>query len=1082
VLVSIHSSNQRACESGSPIVLTTLANFPHLVAKQYYFVSPAEPRMRKILKLLGFLSVTLILFFIVATLAFYHLLRIGEFRRFLISEIETRTTLQAQLGAADLEIGWITGIVFRDLTLTEPEATKPAITAARIMARVALMPLLHQQIVIYEIRVQKPTVHFVRDEHGRLALLDKLLNLPFFKQQDSEFSLDLRSLKVEDGDIGLTDQKRGAEIGDWRLVDADLSIERLRGQRLRELLLELLKRPQAGTEGAALAFNLNGAVLRDNAKMNVRARGRLAFPGKNIELQQARWDGDLQLVNFPAALIKNYLGARLPIRSMSGYLAQRVHVAGNPESTLRLKGDLEFRQLELDAPELFLTPLAGADGRATFELDWTRQHLQLKRADVRADNVKFSLQADIAALDGDDPRIRLNLTGLSAPAAALPRYLPLKILGSPRLEKAILAIQAGQVEIKQAAVNATLSELRHMPDSGGKSVRFEGQLRDVATTLPAEGALPLRNVDGQIKLTNGVLAVNNLKAIYGNSRFNDIDGTYDFSPGAVGKFDLQARGDVNLAELKEQFKYDWFPLETAKVASSIQELGGRAKIDLRLRRLPAGPIQFEGKATLDNARIRYDRYALSELHGEVAFTPKEIKGENIRAQLGGSPLQIQLSLKDYGSDNGQFDLAVESPGIKAGLVSSLLLDTGSPQDPGLVRGSVRYWGPFGARGGRKFTGELDVVNAQLLMKPLLQPLRELSGRIKIDETGIDFQNLKTLLVGVPASASGRWRYAASPQLMFDFNAPNLDITYLASQIDPESSEFYANLVARGKIALGKGRIKNFDFSDLKTDATIDHRVWRLTNLTAHSAGGAIHGVTTIFDRPETLGVASEPRIQNAPIQAFLNWFGTNTAEMTGKVNLTGKLETDGKNDAERKQNLNGAFNLRIDDGTINRMRIVVQILNLLDLSRWFTLQMPDLAKQGIRFRAITGDFKVTKGVYSTENLIVDSSDLRMTGVGKIDVPKDEVDFIIAVRPFAGIDSAMSYIPLLGRSIAAIKNSFLVASFNITGRIDDPTITPAPLGTLSEWFWGVLGIPKNIIGFGEGEKNEPAKDAPGAPVK
>jgi len=184
--------------------------------------------------------------------------------------------------------------------------------------------------------------------------------------------------------------------------------------------------------------------------------------------------------------------------------------------------------------------------------------------------------------------------------------------------------------------------------------------------------------------------------------------------------------------------------------------------------------------------------------------------------------------------------------------------------------------------------------------------------------------------------------------------------------------------------------------------------------------------------------------------------------MTGKVNLTGKLETVGKNDMERKQNLNGAFSLKIEDGTINRMRVVVQILNLLDLSRWFTLQPPDLTKQGIRFRSITGDFKVTNGVYSTENLIVDSSDLRMTGVGKIDVPKDQVDFVVAVRPFAGIDAGLSYIPLLGRSV-------------------DPTITPAPLGTLSEWFWGVLGIPKNIIGLGEGEKveepKEPAKPSP-----
>jgi len=36
--------------------------------------------------------------------------------------------------------------------------------------------------------------------------------------------------------------------------------------------------------------------------------------------------------------------------------------------------------------------------------------------------------------------------------------------------------------------------------------------------------------------------------------------------------------------------------------------------------------------------------------------------------------------------------------------------------------------------------------------------------------------------------------------------------------------------------------------------------------------------------------------------------------------------------------------------------------------------------------------------------------------------------------------------------------------------------------LSEWFWGVLGIPKNIIGFGEGEKKEPPKDTAGAQAK
>jgi uncharacterized protein YhdP len=220
-----------------------------------------------------------------------------------------------------------------------------------------------------------------------------------------------------------------------------------------------------------------------------------------------------------------------------------------------------------------------------------------------------------------------------------------------------------------------------------------------------------------------------------------------------------------------------------------------------------------------------------------------------------------------------------------------------------------------------------------------------------------------------------------------------------------------------------------------------------------------------------MDIASTPTIQNVTMEALLHWLGITQSEIAGTVDIIGKFDTSGSDALERKRNLNGAFSMRIADGTIHRMRVLVQLLNVLDLSRWFTLQLPDLSKQGIRFRAITGDFKVSQGVYYTDNLVVDSDDLRMTGAGKIDVAKDEIDLLVAVRPFAGIDTAINYIPLLGRGIAAVKNSFLVASFNIKGRIDDPAITPAPLGTLSEWVLGVLRIPKSLIPLGGREEKE-----------
>jgi len=1038
--------------------------------------------MRKVLKVIGFLSVTLMLFFIVSGLAFYHLMRTGEFRRFLIEEVERQTELKVQLGAADLEIGWITGVAFDQLGLSEPGVSKPVITAERVTARVALMPLLNREVVFYEIRLQKPMAVFLRDKDGRLPLLDRLLNLPLLKRQDSQFSLDLRSIKVQNGVIDFSDQWTDGAIGDWRLVNADVVLERVRGQRVRDFMKDLLKRPELESAGVALQFNLKGELMKGSAKMNLKSVGRLLFPKETLDIHEARWHADIDLVNFPAGLLKDYLSARVPIHSMSGQLAQRIHIEGFPAQQLRVKSEVDFKQLAVEAPELFLAPLSRVDGKVHFEAEWSRQRLQVSRADFSTNEVKFSLQGVVSALDGNDPHFHLNLAAFSAPLPALRKYLPVKILESPQLEGIINSIQAGRLEVKKAGVDANLAGIRRLAQGGpGQQLWFDAELRDVVANSVIDGALPLRGVRCRIRLADGVLSLQNLRGTYGDSSLANVDGSYDLNPSAAGKLEVRARGDVNLAELRAQMRAGLLSKPAAKFAASIQELAGRGRIDLALQRSANTPIEFSGKVALENARARYEGYALSEIKGEFAFTPKDLKGENLRAQLSGAPVQIQLALKDYAGDEGVFDLALESPGIKAGVITSLLLDSGTPQDPGVIRGAVRYSGPFNRKERRKFTGTLDLANVQVAVHPLLQPVRDLNGKIAIDEQGIDFRNLKAIVAGFAANANGRWRFNEKPQLLFDFAAPNLDVTYLISQIDPEVGEFYANLQAEGKIALTRGRIKNFEFGELKTDVAIDRRVWRLNNLSARSSGGTIVGLTTINDRSDSLGIVTAPKIQAVPIEGFLRWFDITNTEMTGRVNITGNLETAGKNDTERKQNLSGAFKLRIEDGTIQRMRILVQILNLLDLSRWFTLQMPDLTKQGIRFRAITADFKVNQGVYVTENLLVDSSDLRMTGAGKIDVPNDDIDLVLAVRPFADVQSAFNQVPILGRGVAAIMNSFLVGSFNIKGRIEDPAITPMPLGTISEMFWGVLGIPKSILTVGDDEKKEepkqPAKTPP-----
>ena len=1028
--------------------------------------------MKKLLKLGVFFAATSILLLIIGILAFYHLLRVGEFRRFLISQLEQQTQLEVQLGEGDFDIGWIAGIGFRDLKLSEPAAAQPLLTAERITARVALLPLLQRKLIFYDVRLLKPAAQLVRENDGRIPLLDKLLTLPFLQQKSREYEFDLRSIKIQQAQFQWIDRLPQGDPVSFIVRDLDAEIERVGGRQLSELIRGLLKIGEKLPPGVVLQIALKGTLERDSQNSSLSLRGKLVLPQDAYEFRNAWWSADIKVNDLPANLLIEYGRGRIPVKSMSGRLAQQIHIEGRPSERLQVSGDLEFKQLGFNGPEFFATPLSAGDGKLSFTAEWTPRRVAFSRLTLFSGDVSVSINGEIRSTNADS-HLHLQLSASAMPLAAVRNLIPTKLL-APRVESLLANIQEGEVIIKKAGIHASLAQIRHWAETGiGEGISFQAELRDLGLKLNRDGALPLRDVQGHVTLENNLITLTDVNGRYGNSQLNKVAGTYALQDGVLK---LQARGDLDLAEVREQLLLGVFPAQ-ANMLTDIQELNGRGRAEVSLHRIKEAPPQITGTLALDNAQLRKDDFLLSQLRGEIDFTGTEIKAEKMDATISESPIQIAFMLRDYASQDGIFDLRVDSTGMKSGIITRLLLSSGSVNDPGIVRGSVRYQGSLTNKNKRSFTGSLDLVDVQLATPPLLQPIRALNGNIKIDESGIDFQNVRGMVVGFPSVASGRWRYAERPQLLFDFRAPRLDITYLLSQVDAESSEFYTNLQAQGRIAIASGKIKAVEFGELKSDLTIDRRVWRLSNLTARAAGGAVQAKASIDDRPDTLSIQTDSQIRGVPVQSFLRWFDMTTTEMSGTVNLAGSLETAGNDDTERKKNLNGAFNLKIDGGIIHRMRILVQILNLLDLSRWFTLQLPDLTKDGIRFRSIAADFKVNNGVYSTQNLVVDSDDLRMTGTGRIDVPKDDIDFIIAVRPFAGIDSAINHIPLLGRGIAAIKNSFLVASFNIKGSIEEPTITPAPLGTLSEWFWGVLGIPKNAIGFGDDQKRDDSKAAP-----
>jgi uncharacterized protein YhdP len=1034
--------------------------------------------MKRTFKVFGFIAFTFLLFFAVAATAFYHLVSVGEFRRFLINQIEHNTDLKVELGEGDLQMGRILGIAFRNVTISEAAGAEPDLTAERITARVALWPLIHRRVVFYQIHLERPAARMTRDKDGKILFLEKLLHLPLTRASDFRFSLDLRQITVSGGTVRFQDSSGEGLSAPTDFREIDLNLQRVRGQAVREFFQKLLRGKQSLPSGTALEFDCKTRIWREEHSAYVRAHGSMAFPeGQQFAIENAWWDAKAQITEIPATLVPSLTVIPVRLESVAGSLNSSFSVQGSAKDRLRIQGDVASKKLVIGASELFAAPLESTDTRINFDTAWEAEHWHLARLDVESNLGGIALRGTVRGRPRGDPYMEISLKSPLLPIATLKKLFPVNWLKANDFNRYLNTIEQGDVQLTKASLSGTVTEIRAMMANGfDDRLSATAEVRNLGLN-PTGGYLPLRGVHGHVELERGLVSFTNFRGSYGRSRLSKVDGTYRLSGSAAGALRIQAQGDIDLAELREEARQGRMEAAIATAAGSVQDFGGRAKVNLSIAKSPGTTPTVDGNLTLDGARLQFDDLTFSELRGDVAFNPNEIKAEKVLGAVFGSPIEIHLSLKDYTADNGMFDLGIDSRGIKAGILTRLLLNSGSLQDPGIVRGSMRYQGPLTRKDGRRFSASLELANVQLATKPLLQPLRDLNGKIRIDPAGIDFQNITGVLVGFPATLNGRWRYGQRPQLLFDFAAPNLDITYLLTQIDPEATEFYANLLAEGRIALDHGQLRSFEFSNFKSAVSIDHRVWRFTDAVMRADGGSIQSVATLSDKPELLSFSVTPKIQSVPIQSVLRWFEISNREMTGNVAITGHLESSGNNAVERKKNLNGTFSLRIEDGTIQRLRVVVQILNFLDLSRWFSFQLPDLAKDGIRFRRISGDFKVVNGVYSTENLLVDSNDLKMSGAGKLDIPNDQIDFIVAVRPFAGIDTAFNYIPLLGRGIAAIKNSFLVASFHVIGSIDEPTIVPAPLSTLSEWFFGVLGIPKNMIGLGDNSEESVPKEKP-----
>ena len=143
-----------------------------------------------------------------------------------------------------------------------------------------------------------------------------------------------------------------------------------------------------------------------------------------------------------------------------------------------------------------------------------------------------------------------------------------------------------------------------------------------------------------------------------------------------------------------------------------------------------------------------------------------------------------------------------------------------------------------------------------------------------------------------------------------------------------------------------------------------------------------------------------------------------------------------------------------------------KVFSLLNVSQILTFNLPDMSQEGMPFNRLKGNFNLSKGILSTDDLFVDSNAMNLSLVGNADLAEHGLDLVLGVKPLRTVDKIVTKIPIAGWLLTGEEKALITAHFAIKGKSEDPDVIPIPITSVSEKVRGifrrVLGLPGKVV--------------------
>jgi AsmA protein len=244
--------------------------------------------------------------------------------------------------------------------------------------------------------------------------------------------------------------------------------------------------------------------------------------------------------------------------------------------------------------------------------------------------------------------------------------------------------------------------------------------------------------------------------------------------------------------------------------------------------------------------------------------------------------------------------------------------------------------------------------------------------------------------------------------------------------------------AKGTFDIGKLKISGTHSEKIHLELNANKGLIKLAPLSANMYQGQYNGNINFDARGKTLKLSLNESLKGVQVGPLLKDLSDSDI-LSGTANAQAKLTGNGATVKQIKATLSGNGNFSFTDGSINGVNIAesIRIAKAALGGKKMTSKEPVKTD----FASLTGSFIAKNGVIDNQDLLVKSPLLRIDGAGKVDLPKEGLDYGLNVSIVGSVSGQG------GEELADLKG--LTIPVKITGTFDNPKPTVDLAGMLKD---------------------------------